>query len=193
MAKRGKKRTSRPVSIRAVPKKQQPPRAKRNDEPAAKSKDPREAQPRQQEQLQPRPDVAPQVDKAPQAQPWTLPQTPAEMPVAPIQPVPVVPMRVPEPGPGPAPVAHLSAPPTAVDAIAQGVDRERALFELLEAEPPHLPPSPDDDGEAGPQPTLLFQIAWAVCWQLAGIYTVRPTKPAAMLARGSDSCSWRCR
>jgi glycogen(starch) synthase len=36
------------------------------------------------------------------------------------------------------------------------------------------------------QPPLLFEIAWEVCWQLGGIYTVLKTKAPAMLERWGD-------
>src|SRR5205085_11696084 len=46
-----------------------------------------------------------------------------------------------------------------------------------------LPPS------AMTQPPVLFEIAWEVCWQLGGIYTVLRTKAPAMLERwGSRYC-----
>ena len=37
-----------------------------------------------------------------------------------------------------------------------------------------------------PQPPLLFEVAWEVCWQLGGIYTVLRTKADAMLERWGD-------
>jgi len=43
-----------------------------------------------------------------------------------------------------------------------------------------LPPS------AMTQPPVLFEIAWEVCWQLGGIYTVLRTKAATMLERWGD-------
>ncbi|MCC7350296.1 MAG: glycosyltransferase [Phycisphaerales bacterium] len=43
------------------------------------------------------------------------------------------------------------------------------------------PPQPARD-----QPPLLFEIAWEVCWQLGGIYTVLRTKAKAMLERWGD-------
>ena len=36
------------------------------------------------------------------------------------------------------------------------------------------------------QPPLLFEIAWEVCWQLGGIYTVLRSKAVAMLERWGD-------
>ena len=36
------------------------------------------------------------------------------------------------------------------------------------------------------QPPLLFEVAWEVCWQLGGIYTVLRTKAATMLERWGD-------
>jgi glycogen(starch) synthase len=40
--------------------------------------------------------------------------------------------------------------------------------------------------EAAAQPPLLFEVAWEVCWQLGGIYTVLKTKAAAMLEKWGD-------
>lgn len=43
------------------------------------------------------------------------------------------------------------------------------------------------DGHGAPvEPTLLFECAWEVCWQLGGIYTVLKTKAAAMIERWED-------
>src|SRR5688572_17620962 len=51
-----------------------------------------------------------------------------------------------------------------------------------------LPESPTDslDEEPTSLPPLLFEVAWEVCWQLGGIYTVLRTKAAAMLERWGD-------
>ncbi len=55
-----------------------------------------------------------------------------------------------------------------------------ALRELAEEPPP--PPSPAPSiGEP-----LLFEIAWEVCWQLGGIYTVLKSKAPAMLQRWGE-------
>ena len=48
------------------------------------------------------------------------------------------------------------------------------------------PPPPRPTPPAIPQPPLLFEIAWEVCWQLGGIYTVLKTKAAAMIERWGD-------
>ena len=42
------------------------------------------------------------------------------------------------------------------------------------------------DGAGGAQPPLLFEVAWEVCWQLGGIYTVLRSKAATMLERWGD-------
>ena len=90
------------------------------------------------------------------------------MPVAPVTPV----------APAPSPPAQIFESP-AIDPA-----HERQLRELLEAPP--TPPLPGDDGEPPALPTLLFEVAWEVCWQLGGIYTVLRTKAAAMLERWED-------
>jgi glycogen(starch) synthase len=41
-------------------------------------------------------------------------------------------------------------------------------------------------GTPPPQPPLLFEIAWEVCWQLGGIYTVLRSKAATMLEKWGD-------
>jgi glycogen(starch) synthase len=46
--------------------------------------------------------------------------------------------------------------------------------------------APEAATSAPPLPTLLFEIAWEVCWQLGGIYTVLRTKADAMLQRWED-------
>jgi glycogen synthase len=48
--------------------------------------------------------------------------------------------------------------------------------------PPSPPPSP---APAAGEP-LLFEIAWEVCWQLGGIYTVLKSKAPAMLQRWGE-------
>src|SRR5450432_4782499 len=54
-------------------------------------------------------------------------------------------------------------------------------------EPSANEPSSSSNGEpVPPLPTLLFEIAWEVCWQLGGIYTVLRTKAASMLERWDD-------
>lgn len=50
-------------------------------------------------------------------------------------------------------------------------------------------PAPPPVGESAPPSPLLFEIAWEVCWQLGGIYTVLRTKAACMQDRwGSNYC-----
>ena len=48
--------------------------------------------------------------------------------------------------------------------------------------PPPLPASPPPP----PLPPLLFEVAWEVCWQLGGIYTVLRSKAAAMQRHWDD-------
>src|SRR5262245_47077260 len=74
----------------------------------------------------------------------------------------------------------------------------KAPVAALEAVPRQTPPQVNEPshGSAAPAdqpqvraatlPTLLFEIAWEVCWQLGGIYTVLRTKAASMLARWED-------
>ena len=48
------------------------------------------------------------------------------------------------------------------------------------------PPAAPHEQSLVPQPPLLFEVAWEVCWQLGGIYTVLRTKAATMLERWGD-------
>ncbi|HVT88455.1 MAG TPA: glycosyltransferase [Tepidisphaeraceae bacterium] len=61
----------------------------------------------------------------------------------------------------------------------------------IEGKPPialeAVPQKPQEPSTSHiPDPPLLFEIAWEVCWQLGGIYTVLRTKAAAMLERWGD-------
>src|SRR2546428_7326096 len=53
---------------------------------------------------------------------------------------------------------------------------------------PVAPTSPDatDESQPPPQPPLLFECAWEVCWQLGGIYTVLRTKVVSMQERWGE-------
>src|SRR3989440_5081596 len=48
-----------------------------------------------------------------------------------------------------------------------------------------VPPAPPPVSTP-PQQPLLFEIAWEVCWQLGGIYTVLRSKAASMIARWDE-------
>ena len=55
--------------------------------------------------------------------------------------------------------------------------------------PPPPAPTPAEPAKQQPppqQPALLFEVAWEVCWQLGGIYTVLRSKIAAMQRRWGD-------
>ena len=51
---------------------------------------------------------------------------------------------------------------------------------------PPAAPAPPSSPAPIPHAPLLFEVAWEVCWQLGGIYTVLKTKAAAMLERWGD-------
>ena len=48
------------------------------------------------------------------------------------------------------------------------------------------PSTPVPEVQPIPQAPLLFEVAWEVCWQLGGIYTVLRTKAASMIERWGD-------
>jgi len=65
-----------------------------------------------------------------------------------------------------------------------------------ESHPPTFQPAPPAAAETPPaatteieqpqQPPMLFEVAWEVCWQLGGIYTVLRSKAQAMIDRWGD-------
>ena len=60
-----------------------------------------------------------------------------------------------------------------------------------EQNPPPLlddpqPPAPSPEPVHAPLPPILFEVAWEVCWQLGGIYTVLRSKTQAMINRWED-------
>jgi glycogen(starch) synthase len=48
------------------------------------------------------------------------------------------------------------------------------------------PPAPPSEPVHAPLPPMLFEVAWEVCWQLGGIYTVLRSKAQAMINRWDD-------
>ncbi|HEX4125015.1 MAG TPA: glycosyltransferase [Tepidisphaeraceae bacterium] len=48
------------------------------------------------------------------------------------------------------------------------------------------PPAPKPHVPPPPQPPMLLEVAWEVCWQLGGIYTVLRTKAATMVEKWGD-------
>ena len=106
------------------------------------------------------PDMRPRIKDVPR-----LAETPATQP-----PAPVIPTPAPEPvqtkAPAPRPAPELAPPPPVLEP------------ELPKPEVPKPPPAPAEP--------ILFEIAWEVCWQLGGIYTVLRTKAPAMLQRWGD-------
>ena len=92
--------------------------------------------------------------------------------------------------PMPPEVARIEPPPQPLPpASSQSPSGNGQRHELENREPVTAEPSPPISGEPPqvvPQPPLLFECAWEVCWQLGGIYTVLRTKAAAMLERWGD-------
>lgn len=67
--------------------------------------------------------------------------------------------------------------------------KEKHPIAAVEAVPQRAPdpPAPTETKPSKPPlPPLLFEIAWEVCWQLGGIYTVLRTKAATMQERWGD-------
>ena len=102
--------------------------------------------------------------KAKHAPPPDVPRAEA----APVQrPVPTIPALSPLPKPlVPAPSESTLSPAPIFDS---------STTDNFEPEPPPAPAEP-----------LLFEIAWEVCWQLGGIYTVLRSKAPAMLQRWGE-------
>jgi len=119
--------------------------------------------------------------------PAAMPSTPAPRSAPPVSPVadrssppPPPPLAPPAPvtaSPPPSARPQNDSPKSSVPAPAVVVASEKLVPTL-----PGNKPSPKAD--AGP--TLLFEVAWEVCWQLGGIYTVLRSKAAEMLKRWDD-------
>jgi glycogen(starch) synthase len=82
----------------------------------------------------------------------------------------------------PAEVAPAPLPPPTMHAKAQVDFAPSAL--LTQAAPPAV--KPDVRAQGPSQPPLLFEVAWEVCWQLGGIYTVLKTKAKTMIGWWED-------
>ena len=98
-----------------------------------------------------------------------LAETPATSPAVPVIPTPP-PDAVQTKAPAPRPAPELTPPPPALEPMREP--------ELPKLDPPKPAPAPAEP--------ILFEVAWEVCWQLGGIYTVLRTKAPAMLQRWGD-------
>lgn len=81
----------------------------------------------------------------------------------------------------------VELPEAQLDPIAEALIEPAASepqAQVSSAQPASLSPEPDPEPVA--QPPMLFEVAWEVCWQLGGIYTVLKTKAAAMLEKWGD-------
>jgi glycogen(starch) synthase len=83
---------------------------------------------------------------------------------------------IPSPPPPPPRSEQLKAPaPREAKEPAQPIRVEPEVPVVEEVKPPPAPAEP-----------LLFEVAWEVCWQLGGIYTVLRSKAPAMLQRWGE-------
>ena len=88
-----------------------------------------------------------------------------------------------KPAASPLPPASPQSPLT----LATMPDLARPPKRPSEAPVPAEPPrQPIEEPSSALQPPLLFEVAWEVCWQLGGIYTVLRTKAAATLRTWGD-------
>jgi glycogen(starch) synthase len=99
--------------------------------------------------------------------------------------MPCVPKR-PAKEPPPKPQAVVNDAPMAV----AGAEQLPVVVELpSEPRSPAAPGAAPAPAPAQQEPAMLFEIAWEVCWQLGGIYTVLRTKAPAMIERwGNNYC-----
>jgi glycogen(starch) synthase len=105
----------------------------------------------------------------------TAPAAPPVETIAPTLEAPAEPTSPPAPTPAP---IHTQAE-ISMSGSGNGA---AAPATVSDAPPAPLPPKPDDSA----QPALLFEVAWEVCWQLGGIYTVLKTKSPAMVEGWGD-------
>jgi glycogen(starch) synthase len=87
------------------------------------------------------------------------------------------------PSQNPTPVIPTTRPPQLSIAAPVSASPVAPSQEIKEPQPPEEPePAPPP----APLEPLLFEIAWEVCWQLGGIYTVLRSKAPAMLQRWDE-------
>ena len=75
------------------------------------------------------------------------------------------------------PMPEMAKPQISLDAPPRPVSQ---LADPVVVQPPREPIH-------APQPPMLFECAWEVCWQLGGIYTVLRSKAPAMQQRWGDN------
>lgn len=79
-----------------------------------------------------------------------------------------------------APPARPAPEPVEAEAMTSNIPPPPTMM-------PDIPPvNPPAEPVHAPVPPLLFEIAWEVCWQLGGIYTVLRSKATAMTQRWGD-------
>jgi glycogen(starch) synthase len=84
----------------------------------------------------------------------------------------------------PSPEGEAPAEPTSVMPVSSAaIPEERGS---AGASPSQSEPTIPSEPVHAPQPPMLFEIAWEVCWQLGGIYTVLRSKAQAMINRWDD-------
>jgi glycogen(starch) synthase len=105
---------------------------------------------------------------------------------------------MPDPGPPEPPETESTAEngdppastPTMEAAPAQSASQGFASGDNNDPQAPPVSPAPPptqpEPTVVPDQPPLLFEVAWEVCWQLGGIYTVLRSKAGAMLERWGD-------
>lgn len=117
----------------------------------------------------------------------SVPNT-AKMKIA-VDPPAAAPKPAPEIAPAPKPVReNVPAPKSAPEIAPAPMPAPRPQVKTDPLPPPEEKPpiSPHREPIHLPQSALLFEIAWEVCWQLGGIYTVLKTKAQQMLDRWGD-------
>ncbi|HEX8915447.1 MAG TPA: glycosyltransferase, partial [Humisphaera sp.] len=102
--------------------------------------------------------------------------------------------------PAAASTPYPAVPPTVMNAPAAPIQAAPSPAPSAEyrpaAQPAPQPPAPPTAAPAAPavptakadvkEPALLFEVAWEVCWQLGGIYTVLRSKAVSMIDRWGD-------
>ncbi len=184
-------------------------------DPVIKNNDPEKAEEKQQEQKKMNDGVAavivgnpdrkptpasPPTAPVPPAPPASAPaNTPAQAhpPTAPASPQP--PSSRPDspvsqsiaPTLRPEPLIAPTVPPTQSPAESSPANRFQAVNieprpSSIDRRPAASPPPREPLSKPEVGPPLLFEVAWEVCWQLGGIYTVLRSKAAEMLRKWGD-------
>lgn len=135
-------------------------------------------------------DAEPSPDIKPTAMPRVLPPEPDPTGRPSTMPPAVVPSTEPTTPASPAVAESSGAPeqaaaPSRVEPVIPVIEASISKPSADDREPAIIDDVPTPEVESQ-EPPLMFEVAWEVCWQLGGIYTVLKSKAVSMMQRWGD-------